>query len=98
MEDAKKALVMRSPWFWVRDTQGHGSVTVTLVAVSFVVTTIAYILSVFEKIGPFVVRPFDVAASGSYFGIILALYGGRKWTEAKYTNGNGQKNETIRET
>jgi len=75
--------VQPSKW-WIRDSNGYGSVTVTFVTVSFWVTTLAYTLSIFEKIGPFVIRPFDAAACGSFFGPILALYLGRKYTEAKF--------------
>lgn len=81
---------VKSPWFWIRDTRGHGSVTVTFVFIAFVVTTIAYALSIFQKIGPFEIRPFDVAACGAYFVPLLSLYFGRKLTDAKYSlNGNG---------
>jgi hypothetical protein len=76
--------VVKPAWYWVKDTKGYGSVSVTLVFIAFWVTTIAYILSIFSKIGPFTVRPFDVAACSAYLGPILALYGARKFTDAKY--------------
>ena len=78
-------------WYWVKDARGHGSVTVTLVFVSFWVTTILYILSHIEKIGPLAIRQFNVAACASYFTPILSLYFGRKLTDAKY--GNDQKDK-----
>lgn len=71
-------------WFWIRDAAGYGSVTVTFVTISFWVTTLAYILSIFQKIGPIEIRAFDVAACSAYFIPILTLYFGRKFTEAKY--------------
>lgn len=71
-------------WFWIRDAQGYGSVTVTFITVAFWVTTLAYIASIFQKIGPVEIRAFDVAACSSYFIPILTLYFGRKWTEAKH--------------
>ena len=74
----------KTPWFWVRAAQGYGSVTVTLVYIAFVVTTLAYLLSIFQKIGPLAIRSFDVAACGAYFVPILTLYFGRKFTDAKY--------------
>lgn len=80
---------VKDSWLWIRDSKGYGSVTVTFATVAFWVTTLAYILSIFEKIGPFTVRPFDVAACGAYFVPILTLYFGRKFTEAKY-NGNNE--------
>ena len=61
-----------------------GSVTVTFVTIAFFVTTLAYVLSIVSKIGPFEIRSFDVAACSAYFIPILTLYFGRKWTEAKH--------------
>jgi len=71
-------------WIWMKDSTGAASATVTLVAISFFVTTCAYILSFFEKIGPLTIRPFDVSATSVYFVPILSLYFGRKYTSAKY--------------
>ena len=82
---------VKPAWYWIKDTKGHGSVTVTMVFVSFWITTLAYVLSMFEKIGPLPVRPFDVAACGSYFLPILTLYFGRKFTDAKFNLGPGKE-------
>ena len=74
-------------WFWIRDTSGYGSVTVTFVTIAFWVTTLAYILAIFSKIGPLEIRPFDAAAASVYFVPLLTLYFGRKYTEAKFDSG-----------
>ena len=71
-------------WFWIKDTKGYGSVTVTFVTIAFIVTTAVYILSIFEKIGPVTFREFDVAACSVYYVPLLATYMGRKYTEAKF--------------
>jgi hypothetical protein len=71
-------------WLWIKDSKGFASVSLTFATVSFFVTTAAYIVSIFQSIGPVTFRQFDVGACGSYFGTIMALYWGRKWTEAKY--------------
>ena len=73
-------------WLWVKDTKGYGSVTVTLVTIAFFVTTLAYVLSIVESIGPVNIRPFDVGACSAYFIPLLTLYFGRKWTESKSSN------------
>lgn len=73
------------PWYFFSDTAGAKSLTVTLVMVSFFLTSLAYVLSIVEKIGPVVIRPFDIGACGVFFGPILALYFGRKATDAKAT-------------
>lgn len=57
---------------------------VTLVTVSFVATTVAYLLSLADKIGPISIRAFDPAASGAYFGAVLAAYTGHHWVNTKY--------------
>lgn len=76
--------VVPDSWFWIRDTRGYGSVTVTFTTIAFVVTTLAYVLSIFSKIGPLEIRQFDVAACSAYFIPVLTLYFGRKFTEAKF--------------
>ena len=89
MSDIPDNTEVKSSWVWIKDTKGYGSVTTTLVFVSFWVTTVAYILSIFEKLGPVTVRPFDVAACSSYFIPVLTLYFGRKFTDAKFTTPAG---------
>lgn len=79
---------VKDSWLWIRDSKGHGSVTVTFVTVAFFVTTLAYVLSIVSKIGPLEIRPFDVSACSSYFIPLLTLYFGRKWTEAKHGPGS----------
>lgn len=69
---------------WLRDASGEQSVTVTLIAVAFFVTTIAYVLSIFGNIDGMQIRAFDVGACAAYLSPILALYGARKFTDAKY--------------
>jgi hypothetical protein len=79
------AVVQRAPsWLWIRDTGGFPSVSVTLLVVAFVVTTLAFLASIFVSIGPLAFRAFDVAACSAYFVPILSLYFGRRWTDAKY--------------
>lgn len=82
-EKNKKVDDAKVPFFWMRDSSGHRSVSVTLLIVSFIVTTVAFVLSIFEKIGPLSIRSFDVAACSSYFIPVLTLYFSRKWTDAK---------------
>lgn len=72
------------PWWWMRNDKGSQSVSVTFAAVSFIVTTLVYLGSAFEKIGPVVFRAFDVSAAATYFIPVLSLYFGRKFTDAKY--------------
>ena len=73
-----------SSWFWINNTVGKPSMSATFATVAFFTTTAAYIASIFEKVGPLSVRPFDAAACSSYLIPILTLYFGRRWTEAKH--------------
>ena len=68
---------------WIKDQDGNPSVIITLVAVSFVATTAAYILSIVDHVGSVSIRPFDVGAAGSYFGAVLAAYIGHRWVDSK---------------
>jgi len=81
---------VKPSWFWIKDAKGYGSVTVTLLLVSFVVTTLAYVLSIVDHIGPVQFRAFDVAACTAYMTPILTLYFGRKWTDANAPGKKGQ--------
>lgn len=82
---------VKPAWYWIKDAAGYGSVTVTMVFVSFWVTTFSYIISMIDHIGPVSIRAFDVAACSSYFMPILCLYFGRKATDAKF-NADALKN------
>lgn len=78
---------VKDSFLWIKDVKGYGSVTLTFLTVAFWITTVAYVLGMFEGTIPWVnfkLRPFDVGASTSYLGLCTALYGGRKYTEARY--------------
>lgn len=66
--------------FWINDTTGNPSLSATFATISFFVTTAIYVASIFEKIGPVVIRPFDPAAASAYLIPVLGLYFGRRWT------------------
>lgn len=70
-------------WIWLKDTAGYPSVTVTFVTIAFWVTTFWFVVSIVHKLGPVEFRAFDPAAASAYLGPLLALYFGRKWTDAK---------------
>ena len=73
----------------MRDSLGKRSASVTLLWISFTVTTIAFLASMFEALGPVKLRAFDVSATSTYFIPILTMYAGRKWTKAKYVDSDG---------
>jgi hypothetical protein len=77
---------VKAAWFWIKDTRGNGSVSTTLVTVAFLVTSIAYCLSIIDHIGPVTFRAFDAGATSAYFIPILTLYFGRHWVDANAKN------------
>lgn len=74
--------------FWIYGNDGKPSMSATFASIAFFTTTIIYIASIFEKIGPVSIRPFDSAAASAYLIPSLGLYFGRRWTDANSTNGN----------
>lgn len=79
---------------WINGSDGKPSMSATFATVAFMTTTLIYIASIFEKIGPLSVRPFDPAVCATYLTPVLALYFGRRATEAKTagaSNVNGEQ-------
>lgn len=77
---------------WIKDQDGNPSVVVTLVLVSFIVTTISYVLSTIDHIGVLSIRPFDVSASSSYFGVVMGAFVGHKWVTSKFNGPEAKAN------
>lgn len=73
----------KHPWYWIKNSAGNPSATVTFAFVSFWVTTIMYLLSSIGRVGDVEFREFDTAAVGAYLIPILTLYFGRRWTESQ---------------
>lgn len=82
-DDDDDPSTVKAQWYWIKDSRGYGSVTVTFTTIAFWITSVAYALSIVDHVGPVSIRPFDVAACSAYFIPILTLYFGRKWTEAR---------------
>lgn len=77
---------VKPSWFWVKGADGNGSVSTTLVTVAFLITSVAYILSIVDHVGSVSFRPFDAGAAGAYFIPILTLYFGRHWVDSNAKN------------
>lgn len=85
-ESVTDPVEVKPSWFWIKDTNGNSSVSTTLVTVAFLLTSVAYVLSIVDKVGPVSFRPFDAAAAGAYFIPILTLYFGRHWVDSNAKN------------
>lgn len=79
-QEQKSSKVSR---LWIIGSDGKPSMSATFATVAFMTTTVIYIASIFEKIGPLSVRPFDPAVCATYLTPVLALYFGRRATESK---------------
>lgn len=79
MSDDKK----KPSWLWITATNGKPSMSATFATIAFVTTTAIYVASVFEKIGPFTIRPFDPTVCAAYLIPSLSLYFSRRLTESK---------------
>lgn len=77
---------VKPSWFWIKNSKGEASATITFLTIAFSVTTVAYIASIFETIGTVVIRPFDSGACSAYLIPLLTTYMGRRWTDAKFSN------------
>lgn len=73
-------------WIWMKNSKGQPSASITFATIAFWVTTIAYIGSIFQKVGPIEFRSFDVAACSAYLVPVLGLYFGRRFVDAKQSN------------
>lgn len=68
---------------WMMRSDGQPSASVTFAAIAFAATTLWFVLSIFGHIGPVTIKNFDSAAAMAYLTPILALYFGRRWTDAQ---------------
>lgn len=73
---------------WIKNSRGQASATLTFMTVAFIIVSLSYIASMFTQIGPLTMRAFDAGACAAFFIPLLALYGGRKYTDAKYRNSD----------
>ena len=92
-DEIKKKEKPKPSALWIIGTDGKPSVSATFATVAFVTTTLVYIASAFEKLGPVTVRPFDPAVCAAYLTPILALYFGRRQTESKASGASKQETE-----
>lgn len=82
-ENLTPSINSKSPWYWIKNSSGKSSASVTFAFVSFWVTTLLYILSSIKSCDGVEFREFDSTAVGAYLIPILTLYFGRRWTETK---------------
>lgn len=74
----------KASWFWIKNSKGESSASLTFVTIAFLVTTLSFVASMFVKIGPVELRAFDSAACAAFLGPLLTLYAFRRYTDKKF--------------
>lgn len=86
----------RDNWFWMRNSNGKASASLTFAAISFIVITAWIFLSIFESItiAETVINTREAPSEGlifAYLGTTFSLYFGRRYSNAR-AMVNEQKN------
>jgi hypothetical protein len=76
--------VPKAGWFFMKNSEGQPSVSMTFATIAFVVTTLWLILSMFVKIGPVEIRQFDPLVPTTYMLPLITMYVVRRYTDARY--------------
>jgi len=63
---------------WLKNTDGDKSASFTMMIMGYGIVTLWLLLSVFQKIGHFEIRPFSGTESMTYLAPLYALYWGRR--------------------
>lgn len=82
--EEEKLPIPKASWMWLKDSNGYPSISVTIATVAFWTTTLVFIASCVQKLGPLEFRAFDPAAASGYLVPCLSLYFARRWTDAKF--------------
>jgi hypothetical protein len=93
----------RDNWFWMRDSSGEASASLTFAAISFMVITGWMILSIFETVvlGEKTITTRPPPSEGiilAYLGTTFSLYFGRRYSVSKFSEGIAEVNESNRTT
>lgn len=69
--------------FWLKNTSGQQSASLTFATIGFLVVTLWLTVSIVSKVGRVEIREFDGGQAMAYLTPLLALYFGRRWTDGK---------------
>ena len=103
MTEENKTVIVATPpapkpmWFWIKDSNGNASASLTFATIAFFVTTMSFIVSILQKVGKVEFRVFDSTACAAYMTPLLALYFSRRFTDSKYGSTNISQTDTPRE-
>jgi hypothetical protein len=76
--------------FWIKNTKGEKSASLTLVVVAFSVMMLHMIASIFVNPFGIAIAPFQAAEAMMVLGPLLGLYWGRRNTDAKERTDNSE--------
>lgn len=93
-EKDTSAVAPKATWFWIKNSNGDASASLTFATIAFLVTSVVFIGASLENVGPVSFKSFDTAGATIYYLTALGLYFGRRLTEAKFSNPT-QKDEKV---
>ena len=70
---------------WLKNTQGQPSASLTMAFIGFLIVTLWLLISIFSKIGKIEIREFDASQAMQYLLPLLCLYGGRRYTDGRFS-------------
>lgn len=86
----KKRLPPKASWIWIKNSAGKADAILTLLVLSFLITTGAYIISFIGTLDigsfSFEFNPFDISYATAVVCPLTAAYVGRKWTDHQKTS------------
>jgi hypothetical protein len=77
----------------LKNTAGRPSSSFTMMIVAFVVVTLWLVLSIVENLGPIKIRAFSGTEAMAFLSPLIALYWGRRHTEAQTETNNQPTNK-----
>ena len=69
--------------FWIRNTSGEPSASLTLIVIAFSIIMLHMLASIFVNPFGIAIAPFDAAAAMLVLTPLLGLYFGRRYTASK---------------
>lgn len=81
---------------WMKNTEDKPSVSLTMMFITFVVSILWLLLSIFAKIGHLEIRSFDGVQVSSLLGPLIALYFGRRYSDNKFNTEKEKGTKLIK--
>ncbi len=98
-EENNKIETPKKSWFWIKNSDGRASATLTFLSIAFVVTTLVFVLGHIGQIsfGEFSIsfNQFDATAASVYYLPLMMLYFKRREFESNPVTGRPSLVEMV---